>query len=247
MVVSPVQASAHSSSTISQAAALKDIFAVIDAASCPESYNFHMHTVCSDGRLTLNALMEQVISLGLKGFAITDHHTVAGYHQALQWLEDWQWSHPAQVTYRKGQPAIREALPQIFTGVEITASLANTEVHILGYGFNPNHWAIQPYLQGHAPTREERLADRVIRAIQRAHGLAVLAHPARYRTDPEVLIPQAAEMGIDGVETYYAYDNPSSWRPCPKKTPMVKRLAESLDLLSTCGTDTHGLNLTRRL
>ena len=84
-------------------------------------------------------------------------------------------------------------------------------------------------------------------AIQAAGGVAVLAHPVRYRRPPEELIPAAATLGIDGVETYYAYDNPAEWRPTPEKTERVEKLANAYALLSTCGTDSHGLTLTRRI
>jgi hypothetical protein len=232
---------------------LRQIFDSVDAASCPHTYNFHMHTVCSDGKLTPAALMEQVVAIGLQAFAITDHHNVAGFYQAKGWLEDWRWRHPTPLGQRRGSgsrgcssgPIGRP--PRLFTGVEITAILADIEVHILGYGFTPGHDAIHPYLQGFAPQAEMKSAAAVIQAIQSAGGLAVLAHPARYRLSVETLITCAANLGIDGVETYYAYSNPEQWQPCPRHTPVVSALAQRYGLLTTCGTDTHGPNLLRRL
>ncbi|HSM83581.1 MAG TPA: PHP domain-containing protein [Nodosilinea sp.] len=239
-------------STVSQrprsgdAETLRKIFAAVDAESCPHTYNFHMHTACSDGKLTPAGLMEQVVDIGLSAFAITDHHTVKGYQQAKAWLEDWQWRNPTSLRrrqYGKGSGAV----PRLFTGVEITALLAETEVHILGYGFLPGHSAIQPYLHSGAPRGEAKLAGAVIGAIQAAGGLAVLAHPARYRVSAKTLIPAAAALGIDGVEAYYAYTNPEDWTPCPRHTPTVEQLAQDHRLLTTCGTDTHGASLLRRL
>lgn len=245
MVTSSTQSGVTTARASAQdAQTLKDIFAGVHAASCPGEYNFHMHTVCSDGQLTPAALIEQAIHLGLRGFAITDHHTVAGYHQAKRYMEDWQWRHPARVSRGGGSD---RPLPHLWTGVEITAKLTDTDVHILGYAFAPHHDAIQPYLQGGAPRGEQQQAEAVIGAIQAAGGLAVLAHPARYRRSAEDLIPAAVACGIDGVETYYAYDNPHHWRPCPKKTPVVQQLADQFQVFSTCGTDTHGKSLTRRL
>lgn len=229
------------------AQALRQIFDSVDAASCPHTYNFHMHTVCSDGKLTPSALMEQVVAIGLQGFAITDHHTLAGYHQAQNWLEDWRWRHPTPIHRRQRSQAGVGTAPRLFTGVEITALLAGTEVHVLGYGFAPHHGAMAPYLQGHAPRGVLKEAEAVIDAIQVAGGMAVLAHPARYRQPAEVLINAAVDLGIDGVEAYYAYGNPEIWQPCPRQTPAVEALARHHGLLTTCGTDTHGLNLQRRL
>ena len=61
------------------------------------------------------------------------------------------------------------------------------------------------YLQGSRPKGERALAGQVIASIQQAGGLAVLAHPERYRRSATELIPAAAKLNIDGVETYYAY------------------------------------------
>ncbi|MEL6555020.1 MAG: PHP domain-containing protein [Cyanobacteria bacterium J06621_11] len=209
-----------------------------------------MHTHCSDGKLSPSELMTQAVEIGLSGMAITDHHNIKGYRQARQWMEDWRWQNPSSWSRKrkssKGNSSPK-SLPKLWCGVEITSSLADTDVHILGYAFRPNDEGMQKYLRGTAPRGEERQAARVINAIQSAGGVAILAHPVRYRTDENILIRAAAILGIDGVETYYAYDNPKVWRPSPGKTERVQQLAIELSLLSSCGTDTHGKFLTRRL
>ncbi|MBD3881320.1 PHP domain-containing protein [Phormidium tenue FACHB-886] len=214
------------------AAALRSVFETITAASCPRSFNFHMHTVCSDGRLQPEQLMEQAVAIGLRGLAITDHHSVKGYRRAQQWLS---------------QQPIAPTLPRLWTGVEISAALLEDEVHILGYAFDPSHSALQPYLQSCITTGQDYEASSVIAALHAAGGVAVLAHPARYRRSPAELIPAAAQSGVDGIETFYAYHNPSPWSPSPKQTEVVKALGSAQQLLNTCGTDTHGLNLLQRL
>ncbi|MGB3790746.1 MAG: PHP domain-containing protein [Phormidesmis sp.] len=224
---------------------LREVLQSISAHSCPKTYNFHMHTLCSDGKLAPSELMEQAVKIGLRGIAITDHHTIKGYRQARAWMEDWLWHNPS--TWKRDRKPGVKTLPKVWTGVEITSLLANTDVHILGYAFKPADEAIRPYLKGAAPKGQAREAVNVIRAIHVAGGIAVLAHPVRYRTDEETLIRAAVKLGIDGVETYYAYDNPKVWRPSPGKTERVAALAEELSLLSSCGTDTHGRVLTKRL
>ena len=224
---------------------LREVFQSISAQSCPKTYNFHMHTNCSDGKLTPAELMTQAVEIGLFGMAITDHHNVEGYRKACAWMEDWRWHNPSSWS-RKRKPGVK-ALPKLWTGVEITSYLANTDVHILGYAFNPEDEGIKPYLQGSAPKGDDRQADRVINTIQAAGGIAILAHPVRYRTDETTLIREAVRLGIDGVETYYAYDNPKEWRPSPGKTERVHALAQEHSLLSSCCTDTHGKILTKRL
>ncbi|PZD71288.1 5'-3' exoribonuclease [Acaryochloris thomasi RCC1774] len=210
---------------------LVDIFQTIDGQSCPYRYNFHLHTCCSDGQLPPEALMEQATMLKLEGLAITDHHSIEGYQAAAQWLQH--------------QP-VDQVLPHLWIGVEITARLAQTEVHVLAYGFEAETPALQPYLQGHRVEGELGQAESVINAIHRSGGLAVLAHPVRYRKSPEDLTVAAVALGIDGLETYYCYKSNDPWRPSPVQTRLVQQLAEQYDLLQTCGTDTHGLDIQQR-
>jgi hypothetical protein len=235
MAVDLAQAATYTNLAARDITALRRVFEATHAESCPTSYNFHMHTVCSDGQLQPEALIQQAIAIGLKGLAITDHHTVSGYRAAQQWLDGWQQQHPTEST------------PLLWTGVEINANLLGIEVHILGYAFDPQNYAMTSYLLKHAPLEEDYQAEKVVASIHAAGGLAVLAHPVRYRRSPEELIPEAARIGIDGVEAYYAYDNPNPWRSSPNQTERVKQLSSAFNLLNTCGTDTHGLNLLQRL
>jgi predicted metal-dependent phosphoesterase TrpH len=215
--------------------ALRRVFETTQAESCPTSYNFHMHTVCSDGRLQPETLIQQAVEIGLKGLAITDHHSIRGFRRAQAWLLEKTTQSPQM------------HLPHLWSGLEVTSQLLDTEVHILGYGFDPDSPVLQTYLQGTSPQGEAAQAKQVIANFHQAGALVVLAHPVRYRKPPEELIPEAAQLGIDGVETYYCYDNPNPWRTSPRQTEQVQRLSSTYGLLNTCGTDTHGLSLLQRL
>mgnify|MGYP000332740678 CR=1 FL=1 len=213
---------------------LKDTFQSITAESCPHTYNFHLHTHHSDGQLRPQQLIQQAIEFDLKSLAITDHHSVDGYWLALDILQ----SHSQEGS----QP-----LPHLWTGIEITSILLETQVHILGFGFDPNHPVLHPYLQGSAPEGDLADAAQVILALHQAGGLAVLAHPARYRRSTKELVVAAVQGGIDGVETFYCYGNKDPWQPSPAQTKALIQLASQYGLLQTCGTDTHGLDIRRRL
>ena len=214
---------------------LKSVWETINYASCPRLYNFHMHTIASDGKLTPLELVQQAIAIGLNGFAITDHHSVDSYKEAAKYLSELKFLDSTA------------NLLHLWTGVEITSQLSDVEVHILGYGFDPEHSALELYLQGDKPVGQDAFAGTVIDSIHQAGGLAVLAHPERYHRSAKQLIPLAAELGIDGVESYYCYNNPKIWQASPKQTRTVSTLAEKYGLFSTCGTDTHGLNLLQRI
>ena len=214
---------------------LQEVWSRLDAKSCPYEYNFHMHTIYSDGQLTPKQLIQQATSIGLKGLAITDHHSVEGYKIANNWLQENSLER-------------REAnLPHLWTGVEITSRLLDVEVHILGYGFSPEHPALEPYLWGESPQENLALASNVINAIHQAGGMAVLAHPERYPHPAKKVIPVAVDLGIDGVEAFYAYNNPKPWKTSPRQTETVLNLSYLYGLYHTCGTDTHGVNLLQRI
>ncbi len=196
-----------------------------------------MHTNCSDGQLSPLCLIEQSVKIGLRGLAITDHHSIRGYQIAQDWLE----------AVRETFPLSPQHLPYLWTGIEITSELLNVEVHILGYGFNPQHEMMTPYLQGTKPEGNQRQAENIIKALHAAGGLVVLAHPYRYHRPAPDLIAIAADLGIDGVEAYYAYGNPKPWHPSPRETEKVLELSRFYGLFATCGTDTHGKDLLSRL
>ncbi|MBE9221176.1 PHP domain-containing protein [Cyanobacterium stanieri LEGE 03274] len=214
---------------------LKQVWATLQPDSCPFRYNFHLHTSCSDGQLTPESLIEQAIQIGLQGLAITDHHSIDGFYRALSWMK------------QKKEVNSSISLPHLWTGVEITSELNGTIVHILGYGFDPHATAIRKYLGGYKPEGYDAQAQEVINCLHNAGALVALAHPARYRRPAEELITEAHLLGIDGVESYYAYGNPQPWQCSPKQMNVVESMAKKYNLYSTCGTDTHGNNILVRL
>ena len=51
---------------------LREVLAQVASDSCPGSFNFHCHTVCSDGSLDPVGLVQQATDLGLTHLAVTD-------------------------------------------------------------------------------------------------------------------------------------------------------------------------------
>ncbi|EAU73832.1 hypothetical protein RS9916_30024 [Synechococcus sp. RS9916] len=204
----------------------------VTVESCPGGLNFHCHTQCSDGSLEPLALAQQAQQLGLEHLAVTDHHSTAAYLR----IQD----------YFSAQGEQGSAVPTLWTGMEISCLLKGCLVHVLALGFDHGHRALHLYNQGDAAVGEPLRADAVVRAIHAAGGLAVLAHPARYRLGHEVLIEEAAAIGIDGGEAWYDYDMQPVWSPTPVVCDSIDLQLKNLGLLRTCGTDTHGLDLKGR-
>ena len=207
---------------------LRSVLEQVGPESCPGRFNFHCHTLCSDGSLDPIELISQASERGLTNLAVTDHHSSHAHSPMTAWLRD--------------QRASGRTVPTLWSGMEISALLKGCLVHVLALGFKLDHPALQPYNLGDAVVGEALRADVVVKAIHAAGGLAVLAHPARYRLSHELLINEASRLGFDGGEAWYDYDMRNAWSPSPLICDAIDRQLANLGLLRTCGTDSHGLD-----
>lgn len=204
----------------------------VEPTSCPQRFNFHCHTTCSDGSLQPHELAEQALALGLEHLAVTDHHS----HQAHRPI--------AELLAQRRQRG--DQVPTLWRGVEISCLLEGCLVHVLALGFGPEHPSLDPYLQGQAVVGPGLRAEAVLTAIHTAGGLALLAHPARYRLPFHRLINAAATLGFDGAEAWYDYQQQGRWQPTPLICEAVAARLREHGLLMSCGTDTHGPGLHGR-
>lgn len=89
--------------------------------------NFHCHSIFSDGSQSPEVLAGFLASAGVRYASLTDHDTL------------------------EGLPRFREALIKngigCLPGVELTTQLNGIEVHLLGYGFDPEYPELLTTLQ----------------------------------------------------------------------------------------------------
>ncbi len=115
--------------------------------------DLHCHSVVSDGTLTPEQLAARAKANGVELWALTDHDEIGGQHRAAS--------------------AARAQGMAYLTGVEISVTFADTTVHIVGLGFDPD----DPQLaQGLAATR----GGRGERAQDMAEQLAQVGIPGAY-------------------------------------------------------------------
>ncbi len=124
------------------------------------TFDLHLHTTCSDGTLTPAETVAAAAERGVTVIAITDHDTVAGIAPAR---------------------AVAGGV-QVIAGVEINTEVKRENIHILGYGFDPDN---QQFLDGLASLR----AGRRARARQMLKRLADIGYP----------LDDAAVMAYDGA------------------------------------------------
>ena len=87
-------------------------------------------------------------------------------------------------------------------------------------------------------TRYRPAQARAIDVIHRAGGVAVMAHPRYWTSDPDTLkagLAHLKDMGLDGVEAEYQAN-------APEETILHLRTAYALGLAVTAGSDFHGAN-----
>ncbi len=106
--------------------------------------DLHIHTTASDGSLTPSEVVDLAIETGLSTIAITDHDTVSGVEEAVE--------------YAKDKPI------KVIPGVEISTNLRGQEVHMLGYNIDYKSPILLKTLEILAlvrDTRTERMVKRL--------------------------------------------------------------------------------------
>lgn len=106
--------------------------------------DLHLHTTHSDGRSTPQQVVADAKRVGLRAIAITDHDTVSGIPDMIKFAS--------------------EAEIECLAGIEISAHAeGHGDLHLLGYGINPDHAELLSLLQRQKEARFRRLAQIVAR------------------------------------------------------------------------------------
>ena len=187
--------------------------------------DLHMHSICSDGRLSFEELIEDAKTKNYKLIAIADHNTIEGHKKEHNTAE-----------------------LKLLQAIEFDCWYKGVLVHLLGYGIDIYN---KELLALCAKTKKETEADivrlfnhrhpkDVIKAIHNAGGVAVLAHPACYwAINLDNFVKSLIELGLDGIEVFYPYRR---HRGIIKfhKAETVKKIAQKYNLIMTGGSDSHG-------
>lgn len=99
-------------------------------------YDFHLHSNHSDADWSVDQLLEFAQKIGMKGLVLTDHDTFDGQKEFIE---------------KASKTGIRTN-----TGIEITATYNDKELHILGYGLDPKDQALNTILVENRGAREVR-------------------------------------------------------------------------------------------
>ena len=157
--------------------------------------DLHMHSVCSDGKLTPAELAERIKAGGVCLFSLTDHDNMAGAAEA-------------------GEAAKRPGL-HFVRGIEVSSYLGSAKVHMLGYGCKEGE-AYVDFLRTRVAGARLRAEDS-IRKANACFSLDVTlaeVEAQRARADAplhtmHVVRTFAARCNMDAGELYRAYFAPA--------------------------------------
>lgn len=164
--------------------------------------DLHMHSTFSDGLKSPTELVEIAKKKGLAAISLTDHDCLDGTNEAIE--------------------AGKSKGVEILSGVELSSEYGGRDLHILGYGIDPNHDEFQDMLRRFRDTRHsrglkiiEKLKDLGLEisvedvmeksgdgALGRPHIAAVLAEKGLVSTQIEAFDKYIADGGPAYVPKY---------------------------------------------
>ncbi|WP_129408761.1 PHP domain-containing protein [Marinitoga lauensis] len=246
--------------------------------------DLHCHSTYSDGTLSPRQLIKKAKNLGIKIFSITDHDTIKGQMEAIEFAKELNLKYIPGVEINAEFPTLMDILGY---NVDIKNDYLNSVLEIIynkriernrlmiellkkegfridiedleglslytigrphiarillkkGYGTSVSQ-IIETYLTRGKSCYIERFKfspRKTIRAIKKAGGLAVLAHPKKLRLSNiqlEILVNELKDYGLDGIECFHYSSD-------PHYTNFLIDLARKNGLLVTAGSDYHGSN-----
>ena len=98
--------------------------------------DLHVHSNASDGSLTPREVADEAIRMGLSSIALTDHDTIDGVPEILDYTKDKEL--------------------EVVPGIELSCYYNNREIHILGFYVDYTNPGLQKELQYLKDARESR-------------------------------------------------------------------------------------------
>lgn len=218
--------------------------------------NFHIHTVNSDGSMTVEEVLNQAQEYALQlprgkymYIAITDHNTVLGSQDIIKVLQN----NPGKYSKLK-----------IIPGIEIFTNYSNDignkdyiDIHVLTWCINPfDKFLVKVFEKKDLNDKwnwKERNFDEVI-AFMKNYGIIGVAHPARYtlelNDDKYAYIDEMLNRYKNAgksknplfIEGYYQ-NYPDLGYDHNKYIDYINQKAKEKNIIRTGSTDAHGFSI----
>lgn len=193
--------------------------------------DLHIHSTASDGKLSVEEIMDLAVKLKVSTISVTDHDTIKVYRGYINKYSEKEIN--------------------IIPGVEVTTVYKNQFLHILVYKFNINgRFAkciddlekknlryLLDYKKNKTNVFFREYADTIslLELVKQDGATSVLAHPPRIHlrySKLNLLVAELKSKGLDGIESYHK-DNSLIDRI------LLNYLARKYSLITTGGSDFH--------
>ncbi len=147
--------------------------------------DLHIHSTYSDGLFSPQKIIEVAKERHLKAISITDHDTVAA----------------SKIAAELG----RQYGIEVISGIEISVTCRECEVHLLGYFIDAQSGPIRQYAQMLMDSREER-ARRIVEVLRR-HGVDISFElVAKKANGSPIGRPHIAEVLVEEGYVFSSYE-----------------------------------------
>lgn len=190
--------------------------------------DLHIHSNSSDGQFSPSEIIDIAIRKKMKAIAITDHDTIDGLKEAIEYSKDKSIEFVPGVEIKCDEP-----------------KLGFFNVHVIGLFINPNKY-IKKFFDDLKDEQKKISIQEAIELIKKAQGLSFLAHPAAFNEKDSIeLINFFKKIGGNGIETFYPYHiiYPSLKLDEKQNNEFIvnyRNIARENNLLETGGSDFHG-------
>ena len=158
----------------------------VDSVSKNGSYiDLHIHSTYSDGLFSPKEIIEIADQRRLKAISITDHDTVAASHIAAK--------------------LGREYGIEVISGIEMSITCHNCEVHLLGYFIDDQSGPIKKYAEMLMGSRDER-ARKIVKVLQK-QGMGISFEQVVHQANGSPIgRPHIAAVLIEEGYVFSAYE-----------------------------------------
>lgn len=122
--------------------------------------DLHVHSNRSDGTFTPKELVDYAMEKGLRVFALTDHDTVDGLDEALEYAESLRQK-AKKVSEQNNAPGgifmpKQNHVPSVVPGIEFSTEYEGCDVHIVGLDIDYKNPSFSAYLKEFVDSRAAR-------------------------------------------------------------------------------------------
>ncbi len=222
-------------------------------------YDLQVHTTASDGKLSSKEIVDLAIKRGMKAIAITDHDTIEGAEEAINYSEGKDIEIIAGIEVGCKEPGFDSPIDVIGLFIdykdeklnsfirEIKSARMREERNIIRRINNPifkkisesDRKLIKTLKKMFVPRKKSSLMEAVD-IIKSSGGIPVLAHPARYGNEMINIINRFSSAGGKGIEADYPYNKVIGISN--KINEKIRKIAGKKRLLISGGSDFHYFN-----